>query len=304
MESLLRELKVIRQEITVIPSDFNGRYNEEAETAFRWLFKKADVLLARLEPIVSGSLDIHKRACQELEDAHKEISLLKEKLDVRTLEQERAFSKRENELVDKEMAVSYRLASAEAREAAAVQRINETSATAISLGSDYKKRVDEFEADYKQRCETVNGFLNSELKRLSAKERGLEAQYLAQTKAALSNLRSEYDTLFANLEQAVVAKLNSREQSVARREQEAAELKEELVGYRDRIHKQYQERTDQLAREFSRKRKVEEHELEQLQAKYNTKFTEIDAERKRLAKVAHDLEVEYSDKFTRLQQSK
>src|SRR3990167_10539655 len=68
VQLLLNELKVVRQEITVIPSDFNGRYDEAAETAFRGLLKKCDALLARVEPIVDNSLEIHKRACRELED--------------------------------------------------------------------------------------------------------------------------------------------------------------------------------------------------------------------------------------------
>ena len=304
MQSLLNELKVVRQEITVIPNDFNGRYDETAETAFRGLLKKCDALLARVEPIVDNSLGIHKQACRELEEAHREVAKLKEDLDIKVGERERELAGREERLLDRERLASYRLASAEAKELATVEELNRVSSRAIALGGDYKKRVDEFEADYKNRCETVSNLLTNELKRLSAKERGLEAQYLSQTKAALANLRSEYDTLFANLEGAVLAKYAGREASLSRKEKTTAELQKELLSCKARVNSQYQERADQLAREFSRKRKLEERELESLQSKYNNKFGEVDAERKRLARVAHDLEVEYSDKFTRLQQRK
>ena len=302
VQSLLNELKVVRQEITVIPNDFNGRYDETAETAFRGLLKKCDALLARLEPIVDNSLEIHKQACRELEETHREVARLKEDLDIKVGEKEHELAKREERLLDRERSASYRLAEAESRELATAEELNRVSARAISLGGDYKKRVDEFEVDYKNRCETVSNLLSSELKRLSAKERGLEAQYLSQTKAALANLRSEYDTLFANLEGAVLAKYAGREVALSRKEKTAADLQKELLSYREKVNAQYQERADQLAREFSRKRKQEEHELLSLQDKYNNQFAEIDKERSRLGRVAHDLEVTYSDKFTQLQQ--
>src|SRR3972149_11848186 len=95
VQLLLNELKVVRQEITVIPSDFNGRYDEAAEPAFRGLRKKCDALLARLEPIVDNSLEIHKQACRELEEAHREAAKLKEDLDIKVGEQEREIARRE-----------------------------------------------------------------------------------------------------------------------------------------------------------------------------------------------------------------
>ena len=129
----------------------------------------------------------------------------------------------------------------------------------------------------------------------------MEGQYLSQTKTALANLRCEYDSLFANLEKAVLAKYTSREDSLSRKEKATAELQTELLTIRERVNAQYQERADQLAKEFSRRRKAEEYELSSLQEKYNKQFAEIDSERNRLSKVATGLEVEYSRRLTNLQ---
>ena len=302
MESLLQELKATRQEITVIPNDFNGRYDEAAETAFRGLLKKCDALLARIEPVVSQFLYLHKEACRVLEEARLASSKLMTEADDYTLAVEARLRKQEERLTDRELAVTYRLAEAESREAAAVEELNRVSARAISLGGDYKKRVDEFEVDYKNRCETVSNLLSNELKRLSAKERGLEAQYLSQTKAELANLRAEYDEMFASVERVVVAKLSGREELISKRETEQKEFAKHLSAERQRIHEQYQLRANELVNQFSKHRKREEGESRLIKEAYDRKFSEIDNERQRLARVARDFEVEYSGRFTRLSQ--
>src|SRR3972149_5448733 len=114
MQHLLEELKIVKQEITVIPADYKGKYDSEAaELVFRGLLDKSAALLTRIQPVLEQLIRFHQDACDTVEKANRELAVAREKSDDYVRVNENRLRKRQEKIIDRELAASYRLAGAE-----------------------------------------------------------------------------------------------------------------------------------------------------------------------------------------------
>lgn len=239
MEQLVKELQIVRQEITVIPAErhrgvataeHRDKYREESEVIFLRLFKRVDEFLARIESTVAAIHRLRKEAQSEVNQAHlllqetrQVAEELQQKFAAHCKEKELQLELEERRLQQLESSIALR----EQEVTAEQQRLSELS---ITDSQDFIARRMQLESLF------------------ASKEERLEEEYQDKLRDA-DNLRArlddEYRIHHANLETGFKATFYER------LENRLKEVTEQKTDKLNKLIADYENRSEQLRRRES-----------------------------------------------------
>lgn len=312
MHDLLNELRNLRQEIQVIPSDRRAgaasataanRYQYLEETAFIYsnLLKKADKLLFEIFPTLDQIDYLRNEASQIVEKAHQEATARKAKAALEAEAASTVLRRKEEALADKSQQLDALKLSYNAENVSLKEERNRAFEISKKSEIDYREKCNLFEQEYNARRSQVEKLLESGIAELKKLEKSVEAENTRKLQEAEDRLQGRYETLFNNLKSAVAAGFDSREQEITAREEQVSSREAAFAGRKNRLEEDHNKRLAELSEKHSRQRTALGEEMTKLAADYQGRADAVDAERKRLRKAAADLEIQYSHKFTELQ---